>query len=92
MVTVTVYSNSSNTLSWKSNDQVETQKTTYDDTTVNNSHTAAIWWKLGTTSGSIASSSSMICDRDVNDQTWQFSESDGGTVRITLTVSGTGSK
>jgi hypothetical protein len=86
----TVYSHTTNILSWKSDNNLEVNKYTNDDTRVTNSLAATIWWKLGTAWGSIASSAYIDCAQDTNDRTWEFSESNGGTIRITLTVSGTG--
>jgi hypothetical protein len=85
----TIYSHSPNYLSWK-NDGLDDHIDHSEDTQVTNSYAATVYWKQGAASGSISSPGNMTCYRDTSDKTWEFSESNGGTIRITLTVTGSG--
>jgi hypothetical protein len=88
----TVYSHTTNMLSWKSDNNLTVTKTTNDTTRVTNSLTATIYWRQGAVWYGIASTAYIDCVQDTGDLTWEFSESNSGSnVRITLTVSGTGS-
>jgi hypothetical protein len=93
MVTASVYNHTTNMLSWKSDNNLAIDNTTNDTTRVTNSLAATIYWRQGTSWVSLASSAYKDCVQGTGDLTWEFSESSSGSnVRITLIVSGTGSK
>jgi hypothetical protein len=85
----TIYSNSTSVLSWSSSSSVTTANES-STTFVTNSYGATVYWTEGVNSGSISNSANLACTQGLTNKRWDFSESSGGTVRITLTVTGSG--
>jgi hypothetical protein len=89
MATATIYAHPVDYLSWSSSSSV-TSLTENSTTVVTNSSGATVYWTEGANSGSINNGNNLTCTRGAANKKWNFSESSGGTVRITLTVSGGG--
>lgn len=90
MANQTIYSNTTNILSWEPPNTVDKAETENETTLVTNSSGMTVYWTQNGSSGSLADTGTMSCVQGPNNKKWIYSEASGGTVRITLTVSGGG--
>jgi hypothetical protein len=87
MANATIYSHPVSYLSWSSSSSV-TSLNESSTTIVTNSSGDTVDWVEGTNSGSIPDTGMLTCAAGAAAKTWQMKK--GGTVRITLTVTGGG--
>lgn len=89
MANATIYPNAANVLSWSASSSV-TSDTENSTTVVTNSSGIRVYWTEGANSGNFNDGKTLTCTQGPVSKVWNFSNQSGGTVRITLTVTGGG--